>query len=191
MERPLGSSGGGFFAEFLLPGRCFVVGVVLLFEEFALGEDVDGVPAAVGFAEATAGAILFDDDGLAEEVGGLVGDLEFESLEGADVDADFAAAADAAVGVDLGDGPFFFGELAADFAEIVEDAFDGADGAAGATVDAEGGVDVVDDVAFAVDGVGRAAVGAGGAADTRFDDVVGHVVLRRPRRPLSLGPMSG
>ena len=175
-ELGVGLDGGGGFAaeEFFLAGGGLVAGVVELFEHGALGEDVDGVPAAGLLAEAAAGAVLLDHDGLAEEVGGAFGEVELERFEGADVDAEFAAGADALVGVDDGFGPLLLGELAADVAVVVEDAFDGADGTAGAAVDAEGGVDVVDGVALAPDGVGRAAVGAGGAADAGFDDFVGH-----------------
>ncbi len=62
-------SGGGDLLELFLARSGRVVGVVALLKEFALGEDVDGVPAAGVFAETAAGAILGDDDDLAEKVG--------------------------------------------------------------------------------------------------------------------------
>src|SRR5690606_8366240 len=55
---------------------------------------------------------------------------------------------------------------------VVEDGFGRADRTAGATIDAQLGIDDVEFVAKTADGLHRAVVGAGGTADAGRDDLV-------------------
>ena len=107
-------------------------------EHLAVGKDVHGIPAAGLFAEAAAGAVFLNDQGLAEEVASVLGEFQDQRVKGTDVDAEFAAAANALVWVYNRLGPFLFGELAQDVTNFVQDAFHRTDGAAGAAVYAEG-----------------------------------------------------
>jgi hypothetical protein len=164
----LGTRCGLGHLGWLLGGEAFLEG-------FAGRVDVDGVPAAGLLAEAAAGAAPLDELGGAKEVAGVIAaDVQIEGIEGADLDAELAAAADAVVLDDDGLGPLLAGEGATDVAVLVEDGLRRADDAAGAAVDAEAGVDDVDLVARAGDGLGGATLGAGGAADAGIDYPVGH-----------------
>src|SRR3972149_2794172 len=136
--------------------------------------DGDGGPAAGLFAEAAAGALLLVEDGHAEEVAHLLRLTQAQGIEGADLDAELAAAADAVVLDDDGLGPLFPGERAADVTRLVQDGFGRADDAAGAAVDAKVGVDDVELVADSGDGLGGAALGTSGTTDAGLDDDIGH-----------------
>ena len=124
----------------------------------------------------------------------LAGEVELQRVEGADVDAELAAGADAVVLDDDGLGPLAAGEGAADVAQVVEDGLGRADDATGAAVDAEVGVDDVDLVADAGDRFGRAALGAGRTADAGLDDFITQYFASRPqrsyRRPMALSKRS-
>src|SRR3990170_6862445 len=109
--------------------------------------DVDGGPAAGLLAEAAAGALLLVEDGHAEEVAHLLRFTQAQGVEGADLDAELAATADAVILDDDGFGPLTPRERAADVASLVQDGLWRADDAAGAAVDAQAGVDDVQLVA--------------------------------------------
>src|SRR4030042_1725955 len=102
--------------------------------------------------------------------------VEVKELQGGDAAARLAAAPHAVVLDDDGLGELLGRELTADVALVVQDALHRADHAAGAAVDAQLGVDDVDDLALTGDGVGGAALGAGGAAEAGLDGLVGHGV---------------
>ena len=124
-------------------------------------------------AEAAAGALLLDDAGHAEKVAHLfAGDVEFQRFEGADVDAELTAGADAVLLDDDGLGPLTAREALAQVTLTVGDAFYRADDTAGATVDTKLWIDDVEGVADAGDGVSGAAFGAGRTADARLENLV-------------------
>jgi len=170
--------------ELLLAWRGLVVRVVLLFQHLTLGENLNRPPTTRILTQPAARAVLFDGQCLSEEIARVVRDFQDQRVEGTNVDAQLAAATDAECRIDVRERRNLLSEFSADISVVVENRLNGADGATGATIDAEGRIDVVDVVARPVDGVCRATVGASGAANAPFDDFVGHKAPWQPMRLL-------
>jgi len=137
---------------------------------------VNRVPSARFFAEPAARALTRVNDTYAEEVVGVLGELKAERVEGADVDAELAARADAFIFDDDGFWPVLLLQRDADFAEVVHDRFGRTNSATGPAVDAQRCVDDMQLVALAGDCVRWATLGAGGTPNACLDDAVGQVV---------------
>src|SRR5579859_411141 len=155
-----------------------------LLQQLARRVNVDGTPAAGLLAEAAAGALALVQRGHTPEVRRRLALLQAQSIEGADADAQLAAAADAVVFDHDRLRPLFAREGLALIADVVVDRLRRANHTAGAAVDAQRGVDHVNHVAHTGDRPRGATLRAGGATDAGFgNDVWQRGTSAGSRRP--------